>query len=84
MHFYSPLIGNFWLHDFDDRIDRSPMADHAPEIESPCPQDIKQLQWFLGMASFYRRFLPNCAQVLRPLTNLLKGGPKTLEWTAPA
>jgi hypothetical protein len=33
------------------------------------------------MVNFYRRFLPNCAQVLKPLTDLLKGGAKTLEWT---
>ncbi len=33
------------------------------------------------MVNFYRRFLPNCAQVLKLLTNLLKrGGAKTLEW----
>jgi hypothetical protein len=50
----------------------------------PPPQDIKQLQSFLGMVNFYRHFLPNCAQVLRPLTDLLKGGPKTSEWTAQA
>jgi hypothetical protein len=36
------------------------------------------------MVNFYCRFLPNCAQVLRPLTDLLKGGAKTLEWTASA
>jgi hypothetical protein len=36
------------------------------------------------MVNFYRRFLPNCAQVLHPLTNLLKGGPRTLQWTATA
>jgi hypothetical protein len=30
------------------------------------PQDIKQLQHFLVMVNFYRCFLPNCAQVLRP------------------
>jgi hypothetical protein len=50
----------------------------------PPPQDIKQLQRFLGMVNFYRRFLPNCAQVLHPLTDLLKGGPRTLQWTATA
>jgi hypothetical protein len=26
------------------------------------------------MVNFYRCFLPNCAQVLKPLTDLLKGG----------
>jgi putative transposase len=34
-------------------------ANHAAEIENcPSPQDIKQLQHFLGMVNFYRRFLP--------------------------
>jgi cleavage and polyadenylation specificity factor subunit 1 len=75
----STLFGNSWPHDFSDG------ADHAAEIKlcSP-PQDIKQLQHFLGMMNFYRRFLPNCAQVLRSLTDLLKGGAKMLEWTASA
>ncbi len=36
------------------------------------------------MVNFYLRFLPNCAQVPKPLTNLLKGGAKILQWTAAA
>jgi hypothetical protein len=60
----------------------APTADHAPEIENyPPNQDIKQLQHFLGMVNFYHRFLPKCAQILKPLTDLLKGGAKKLEWT---
>ncbi len=63
----------------------APTADHAAEIKNcPPPQDIKQLQRFLGMVNFYRRFLPNCAQVLKPLTDLLRGGAKTLQLTATA
>jgi hypothetical protein len=63
----------------------APTADHAAKIENcPPPQDIKQLQCFLGMVNFYRHFLPKCAQVLKPLTDLLKGGAKTLEWTVSA
>ncbi len=53
----------------------APTADHAAEIKNcPPPQHIKRLQRFLGMVNFYRRFLPNCARVLNPLTDLLKGG----------
>ncbi len=60
----------------------APTANNASEIENcPPPQNIKQLQRFLGMVNFYRRFLPKCAQILKPLTDLLKGGAKTLEWT---
>jgi hypothetical protein len=60
----------------------APMAAHTAEIElwSP-PQDIKQLQRFLSMVNFYHCFLPNCAQVLCPLTNLLRGGPR--RWSGP-
>jgi hypothetical protein len=51
------------------------MADYAAKIENCLPpQDFKQLQRFLGMVNFYCRFLPDCAQVLKPLTDLLKGG----------
>jgi hypothetical protein len=61
----------------------APTAGHATEIEScPPPQDINQLQCFIGMVNFSHHFLSNCAQVLRNLTDLLKGGPKTLEWAA--
>jgi hypothetical protein len=63
----------------------APTADHAAELKNcPPPQDIKQLQHFLGMVNFYRRFFPNCAQVLKPLTDFLKGGAKILQWTATA
>jgi hypothetical protein len=63
----------------------APTADHAAKIVlCPPPQDIKQLQHFLGMVNFYRHFLPKCAQVLRPWTDLLKGGAKTLEWMVSA
>jgi putative transposase len=58
-----------------------PLAVHAAAIKScppPPPQDIKQLQCFLGMVNFYRRFLPNCPPVFPLLTDLLKGGPKHL------
>jgi hypothetical protein len=38
----------------------APMADHAAKIENcPPPQDIKQLQHFLGMVNFYCCFCPS-------------------------
>ena len=45
------------------------------------PQTVKSLQRFLGMLNFYRRFLPNIAEVLRPLTDALAGAPRRLTWT---
>jgi hypothetical protein len=32
------------------------------------------------MVNFYRRFLPGIARRLQPLTDALRGAPKTLEW----
>jgi hypothetical protein len=46
----------------------------------PPHQDVKQLQQFLGMVNFYTRFLPGIARTLQPLTDALKGAPKTLDW----
>lgn len=39
--------------------------------EYPQPTTRRRLREFLGLINFYRRFLPNCAAVLRPLTDLL-------------
>jgi hypothetical protein len=50
-------------------------------IEYPPPQGPKQLQRYLGVVNFFRRFTPGTAAVLEPLTAALKGGNKTLEWT---
>jgi hypothetical protein len=44
--------------------------------EFPQQTTVKQLQQF-------RRFLPKIAATLRPLTDLLCGNPKTLDWSAP-
>jgi hypothetical protein len=61
----------------------TPLPKHVTAIkEFPAPTTIKQLQQFLGMVNFYRR--PRIAATLQPLTDLLRGNPKTLEWTASA
>ena len=40
----------------------------------PMPTDIKQLRSLLGGLSYYRKFLPNMAHHIRPVTALLKKG----------
>nr|VZI48485.1 unnamed protein product [Spirometra erinaceieuropaei] len=45
----------------------------------PPPTSKRQLQRFLGMVNFYRRFLPNCADTILPLTSLLSGSKRTFE-----
>lgn len=46
----------------------------------PIPNKVKQIKSFLGMMGFYRRFIPNFANIAKPLTNLLKKGEKFI-WT---
>ncbi|CAI7751476.1 unnamed protein product [Closterium sp. NIES-54] len=36
------------------------------------PENIKELQQFLGFANYYNRFVPQYAKIAAPLTNLLK------------
>ena len=46
----------------------------APIMEYPAPKNLKQLRRFLGMASWYRKFLPDFATIADPLTHLTKRG----------
>lgn len=36
------------------------------------PTTLRQLRRFLGLINYYRRFIPNCSQILIPLTDLLQ------------
>jgi hypothetical protein len=47
-----------------------PIADSIAAIKKfPQPKTVGQLQTYLGMVNFYRRFLPAAARVLKPLTD---------------
>jgi hypothetical protein len=60
-----------------------PLQDRLTAImKHPQPKNVAQLQTYLGMVNFYRRFFPAAAAVLRPLTEATRGGQKTaLVWT---
>ncbi len=61
----------------------TPLRRHVSALQDlPRPQDVPQLQRFLGLVNFYRRFLPGIAGTLRPLTDALKGKPKKLLWSS--
>lgn len=46
----------------------------------PYPENVKQLQAFLGVVNFYRRFMPDASTLLNPLHQLLKHDSKFV-WT---
>jgi len=49
-------------------------------LEWPTPQCVKDIQKFLGLANYYRRFMEGFATVARPLHDLVKKD-KKWEWT---
>ena len=41
----------------------------------------KQCRSLLGMVNFYRRYVPNCAEIIAPLSDLTKSrAPNIVEW----
>ena len=40
--------------------------------EYPCPTAAKEIEGFLGLAGYYRRFIPKFSEVAEPLTKLLR------------
>jgi hypothetical protein len=40
------------------------------------PTTIRQIQSFLGLAGYYRRFIPDLSRIAKPMTELLKKGAK--------
>jgi len=44
------------------------------------PKSVPALRSFLGLASYYRKFIKNFAEIVAPLTNLLKKSAQTYEW----
>ena len=44
------------------------------------PTNLQQVQAFLGLVGFYRRFIKNFSGIARPLHELMRGG-VPFEWT---
>jgi hypothetical protein len=59
-----------------------------PQIEKikailnwPTPQTVQEVQSFLGLANFYRRFVPRFGHIAAPLSDLLRKTNKKFLWT---
>ena len=57
-------------------------------ISFPKPADLTALKRYLGMLNFYRRFLTQCAELLKPLNSFLAGKNKqrnrSIQWSTEA
>lgn len=61
----------------------APVPERVAAVTSyPVPSSKVDLQRFLGMLNYYRRFLPHIAHVLRPLHELTKGRAQAITWTS--
>lgn len=68
------IIGQQRLRPEEDKIESLKNA--------PIPETKKQVRSFLGLAGFYRKFIPNFSVIAIPLTNLTKKGqPNKVKWT---
>jgi hypothetical protein len=58
------------------------MDDHKVEaiLDWEPPRLVLNLKSFLGLASYYRKFIKNFAKITTPLTNLLKKSSRNYEW----
>jgi hypothetical protein len=44
------------------------------------PTNVSEIQNFLGLAGYYRRYINDFSKIVKPMTKLLKKN-KTFEWT---
>lgn len=63
-----------FLGHFIDQYGIRPLVDKVKAIaQYPQPTTLAGIRQFTGMINYYRRFLPACANLLQPLSDLLRG-----------
>jgi hypothetical protein len=50
-------------------------------VNYPQPKTPRSLRRFLGMFNYMRKFVNMAADITQPLSNLLKGNPKNIDWS---
>ncbi|GBO12480.1 Retrovirus-related Pol polyprotein from transposon 297 [Araneus ventricosus] len=80
------------LHFLGCKVSKDVISPLKEKVEAlvnyPQPQDVSTLRRFLAMLDFYRRFIPNAAEIQRILYDLVKGKKKrdktTIDWSEAA
>ena len=63
---------------------RPQVAKTAAVAASPRPRTKKEVRGFLGLAGYYRQFVPHFSDLASPLTDLTrKSAPDTVQWSEP-
>lgn len=56
----------------------------AAIVNFETPKTVRQVRRFLGMSNYYRRFIVDFSGVTAPISDLLKGKPRKIDWTPEA
>ena len=72
IHYLGHLISADGIRPLPNKLDS---IKHMPALK-----DVKEIKQFLGLTGYYRKFVPRCADISRPLTTLTKKDQK-FEWT---
>src|SRR5215469_8698931 len=50
-------------------------------VDFSVPTTVRKVRQFLGMVNFYRRYIPNCSQLAKPLSDLTSKSIRKIIWT---
>lgn len=57
----------------------------TPIMDYKRPTNVRELRRLVGLIGWYRRFIPNAAEILAPMSDMMKGdSKKRIEWTTEA